>query len=131
LLTYAWTFGDGRSSTSANPSNTYSNLGSYTAQLTVSDRTNTGTASVQITVIANSNGLVAAYGFDEGSGTAVSDASGNGNGGVVTSANWLPSGRFGKAHLSRCLMPRSWTQRVPLRSRLGCIQPALALIGKM
>lgn len=28
-------------------------------------------------------GLVAAYGFDEGSGTAIGDASGNGNAGTI------------------------------------------------
>ena len=42
-------------------------------------------------------GLVAAYGFDEGSGTTVADASGNGNNGTVTNATWAASGKFGKA----------------------------------
>jgi hypothetical protein len=42
-------------------------------------------------------GLVAAYGFDEGSGTAVTDLSGSGNSGVITSATWAATGRFGKA----------------------------------
>ena len=42
-------------------------------------------------------GLVAAYGFDEGTGTTVTDASGNGNTGTITSATWAATGKFGKA----------------------------------
>ena len=34
------------------------------------------------------SGLVAAYAFDEGSGSTVSDASGNGNGGTISAATW-------------------------------------------
>src|SRR6059036_1274181 len=41
--------------------------------------------------------LVAAYGFDEGTGTSVVDRSGNGNSGIITGATWSSSGRFGKA----------------------------------
>ena len=44
-----------------------------------------------------SSGLVAAYGFDEGTGTSVSDRSGKGNNGVISGATWAPTGRFGKA----------------------------------
>jgi glucose/arabinose dehydrogenase/PKD repeat protein len=36
-LTYSWTFGDGSTSTAANPSHTYTQSGTYTARLTVSD----------------------------------------------------------------------------------------------
>src|SRR5262249_48046787 len=39
-LTYSWTFGDGTSSTSANPTHTYALAGPYTARLTVSDGVN-------------------------------------------------------------------------------------------
>ncbi|MFD0318386.1 PQQ-dependent sugar dehydrogenase [Streptomyces flavalbus] len=50
-ISYRWTFGDGTSSTSANPSHTYSTNGQYTATLTVTDSTGkSATASVQITV---------------------------------------------------------------------------------
>ena len=50
-LSYAWKFGDGATSTAANPSHTYTVNGSYTAELTVSDGTGrTATASVTITV---------------------------------------------------------------------------------
>jgi chitodextrinase len=43
-----------------------------------------------------SDGLVAAYSFDEGAGLSVSDASGNANGGAITGATWT-QGRFGGA----------------------------------
>ncbi|MFJ6697612.1 PQQ-dependent sugar dehydrogenase [Streptomyces sp. NPDC091272] len=50
-LTYAWKFGDGGTSTAANPSHTYTTNGRYTAELTVSDGTGrTATASVLVTV---------------------------------------------------------------------------------
>jgi glucose/arabinose dehydrogenase len=42
-------------------------------------------------------GLVAAFGFDEGVGGSVADASGRGNGGVVAGAGWAAGGRFGSA----------------------------------
>ena len=41
--------------------------------------------------------LVAAYGFNEGSGTVVSDASGNGNSGTINGATWTTSGKYGNA----------------------------------
>ena len=40
-LTYAWTFGDGGTSTAANPSHTYAQPGQYSARLSVSDGVNT------------------------------------------------------------------------------------------
>ena len=59
----------------------------------VSPYSNTANASTP----AAPSGLVAAYGFDEGSGTTVSDASGNANNGTITNATWAPGGKFGKA----------------------------------
>jgi hypothetical protein len=41
--------------------------------------------------------LVAAYGFDEGTGTTVRDESRKNNGGSIAGAVWIPSGRFGSA----------------------------------
>jgi hypothetical protein len=49
------------------------------------------------TTPAGPSGLVAAYGFDEGSGTVVADASGNGNTGTAANTSWAAAGRFGKA----------------------------------
>jgi hypothetical protein len=42
-------------------------------------------------------GLVAAYGFNEGSGTVVNDASGNGHNGTINAATWTTSGKYGNA----------------------------------
>src|SRR5213076_1255747 len=42
-------------------------------------------------------GLVAAYGFNEGSGTTVIDASGNNNTGTLSGATWTTAGRYGNA----------------------------------
>ncbi|MEU7822472.1 ThuA domain-containing protein [Catellatospora sp. NPDC049133] len=50
-LSYAWTFGDGGTSTAANPSHTYPAAGNYTAQLTVTNTANrTAVANVTVTV---------------------------------------------------------------------------------
>ena len=51
--TYRWTFGDGGTSSSQNPSHTYSSAGSYTATLTVTDDTATtakSTVNINVTV---------------------------------------------------------------------------------
>jgi len=42
-------------------------------------------------------GLVAAYSFDEGTGTTVADASGTGNGGAIGTATWSTLGKNGNA----------------------------------
>lgn len=50
-LSYAWTFGDGATSTAADPSHTYTANGQYTATLEVTDPSGkSATASVRITV---------------------------------------------------------------------------------
>ena len=41
--------------------------------------------------------LVAAYGFDEGTGPTTADLSGNGNTGAIANATWTASGKFGSA----------------------------------
>ncbi|XVV00527.1 ThuA domain-containing protein [Actinosynnema sp. CA-248983] len=49
-LTYRWTFGDGGTSTQANPSHTYTTSGTFNVQLTVTDPTGkTGTANLTVT----------------------------------------------------------------------------------
>ena len=55
-------------------------------------------ASALVTSAAPS-GLVAAYGFDEGSGTTTADRSGNGNTGTVSNTTWAgaSAGKFGNA----------------------------------
>jgi Concanavalin A-like lectin/glucanases superfamily len=42
-------------------------------------------------------GLVAAYGFEEGTGTTTADSSGNGLTGTLSDATWTTAGKFGKA----------------------------------
>jgi PKD repeat protein len=51
VLTYSWDFGDGGTSTAANPSHKYKTNGTYAATVTAKDATGrTGSASVQIVV---------------------------------------------------------------------------------
>jgi PKD repeat protein len=97
-LTYSWAFGDGATSTAANPSHTYATAGTYSAVLTVSDGTNqTSATAIPITTANVSNGPVAVYGFDEGTGTTALDTSGNGNTGTVNAAGWTKTGKYGGA----------------------------------
>ena len=62
------------------------NLGSYSNTATATTPAPTGPS-----------GLVAAFGFDEGSGTSVTDGSGNGNNGTISNTTWAAAGKFGKA----------------------------------
>jgi len=56
VASYAWTFGDGGSSSLQNPTHTYGSAGSYTATLTVTDNSGaTGSSSVGITATAPTN----------------------------------------------------------------------------
>jgi hypothetical protein len=58
----------------------------------------TTSASVAVTVAnAGPAGLVAAYGFNEGTGSTVGDASGGGNNGTQTGASWSTTGKYGNA----------------------------------
>src|SRR5262249_10905385 len=43
---------------------------------------------------AAASGLVAQYSFDEGSGTAVADSSGNGNNGTIQNGTWSTAGKY-------------------------------------
>jgi hypothetical protein len=54
------------------------------------------TATVTVTVLPDrAASLVAAYNFNEGSGTTVTDASGHNNTGTIRSAKWTTEGKFG------------------------------------
>ena len=71
-------------------------------------------------------GLVAAYAFDEGSGTAANDASGNGKNGAISGATWV-TGRHGGALSFDGIddnvalgSPRHLLQQRASRSRRGC-----------
>ena len=52
-----------------------------------------------ISHVEAADGLVAAYNFDEGTGSSTNDASGNGNTGTILNAFWRSSGKNGKAIL--------------------------------
>jgi len=69
--TYRWNFGDGQSSTSQNPSHTYSAAGNYVAILTVTDsQSATATNSVSINVTATPGQLLATASGSPTSGLA-------------------------------------------------------------
>jgi PKD repeat protein len=100
LTTWAWTFGNNNGSSAQYPQHTYANAGTYTVTLTVNGPGGSNTATKQgyISVavpLPPSSGLVAPYSFDEGTGSTVTYASGNGYHGTISGATWT-SGRFGK-----------------------------------
>ena len=55
------------------------------------------TVSLTLQSTTTVSGLVAAYGFSEGSGSTVTDVSGNGNTGHLQGATWTTSGKYGSA----------------------------------
>jgi uncharacterized repeat protein (TIGR01451 family) len=55
------------------------------------------TAADPTTISSSTSGLVAAYGFDAGSGATLTDASGHGLNGTIANATWTTTGKFGKA----------------------------------
>lgn len=57
IIAYAWNFGDGGTSTDANPSHTYFDVGNFSAELTVTDDMGTtNSSSIPLTVSADSYG---------------------------------------------------------------------------
>jgi hypothetical protein len=77
--------------------------GSHSLTARARDAAGNSTVSTGVTVTVSngapppSNGLVAAYGFNEGGGTTVQDASGNRNNGTISGAQWVSGGRYGSA----------------------------------
>jgi hypothetical protein len=57
----------------------------------------TATAAATSNTAYATPGPVAAYGFDDGSGSVLSDASGNSRSGTIVGATWTTSGKFGSA----------------------------------
>src|SRR3989442_7432700 len=86
-------------------------------------------------------GLVGAYGFDDGTGALAADASGNGNNGTLSGATWTLQGKYGGAlsfdgtnnlvlvndatslRLTRNMTIEAWVNpRVPLTGRKALVQ---------
>lgn len=55
ITTYAWNFGDGSSSTEANPLHTYTDVGNYTATLLVTDNMGASGSSTTSIMVTDSN----------------------------------------------------------------------------
>ncbi len=68
-----------------------------TATITASFGGFAGSATATVSSTPPPTGLVAAYNFNEGAGTTVADASGNGNTGTISGATWTSAGRYGGA----------------------------------
>ena len=75
--------------------------GSYSISAVARDTAAHTTTSTAITVTVSnappSSGLVAAYGFNAGSGSTAADSSAAGNTGSVSGATWNAGGRYGSA----------------------------------
>ncbi|WP_338115199.1 PKD domain-containing protein, partial [Thiocapsa imhoffii] len=103
---YEWTFGDGGTSTAVAPTRTYAAPGKYTVELRAVGPGGSHVARkvdfVTVTAaggggVAPVGGLVAAYGFEETSGSSVQDGSGQGNHGTLLNVTRTTQGRFGRA----------------------------------
>lgn len=100
IASYAWSFGDGGTSTAQNPSHTYTTPGTYTATLTVTDNRG-GTDSATIQIVATQNpalvmhiGGISMMLVSGGSGTSaratviVLNAGGQPVSGATVTGNW-------------------------------------------
>ena len=94
MTSYSWTFGDGSTSTEQDPVHTYATAGTYPVILSATGPGGTNTETGYITVFS---GPVAAYNFEEVSGSKVIDASGQGNHGTRSGTSRIAQGRFGNA----------------------------------
>src|SRR4030067_1330761 len=79
------------------------------------------TKTTQAALIDPHPGLVGWWRFDEGTGTAAGDSSGNGNNGTVYSANWV-LGKYGNA-----LSFNGLNSYVGVSSGLNCPTTAITL----
>jgi PKD repeat protein len=102
ITTWTWSFGDNSGSAARHPQHTYTGAGTYTVTLTVNGPGGTHAATRQGYISVTpppvpSTGLVAAYSFNEGTGSTITDVSGSGNHGTISGAQWTNAGRYGKA----------------------------------
>ena len=75
-------------------------LGQHTIRFVVDAANNlfeTNESDNEISAVVTVAGLLAAYAFDEGANTTVSDATGHGLTGVISGATWTTQGKYGNA----------------------------------
>ncbi len=73
---------------------------SYTYIVAARDTSNNvgpNSNAASVTTPTTNPNLIAAYTFNEGSGSTVADSSGHGNVGAITGATWNPGGKYGNA----------------------------------
>jgi hypothetical protein len=73
---------------------------SYTYVVAARDAANNvgpNSNAASVTTLNTNPNLIAAYSFNEGSGSTVTDSSGHGNTGTVTNATWSTAGKYGNA----------------------------------
>jgi PKD repeat protein len=97
ITSWAWDFGDGSTSSQQHPNHTYLAGGTSTVRLTVTGPDGSDTVTKTLSVSSQTNNLVAAFSFDEGSGTTIADASGTASNGTISGATWASQGKYGKA----------------------------------
>ena len=79
-------------------STSVANGGPYLLSARARDTTNQATSTaVSVTVNNTNTGLVAAYGFNEGTGTSLLDQTGKGHTGTIAGPVWTAQGKFGSA----------------------------------
>ena len=116
IVSTSWTFGDGNSSSAANPSYTYGTPGTYTATLTVADaegETDSATISIQVDAIPNEAPTAAAAATPTtqrvGLPIAFSSAGSGDTDGTITSYHW----DFADGTSATTANPPTWPTRSP------------------
>ncbi|SPF51664.1 exported hypothetical protein [Syntrophobacter sp. SbD1] len=113
VTSWSWVFGDGGTSTSQNPSHTYSTPGTSTVSLTAtgSGGANSTTTPNYITVTSTLDTYtkLLLHGDGQNGGTAIFDSSGNHNPSVVNNVvTSTTQSKFGGSSLSFTLASTSW-----------------------
>ena len=138
VASYNWNFGDGTSSTIANPSHTYSTLGTYTATLKVTDNSGVISAPASVTVTVNANKVPVAVASNSAPLTgpaplavAFSSAGSNDPDGTIASYSWS----FGDGYGSSGANPShsytangTYTAKLTVTDNLGAVSAAASVI---
>ncbi len=103
IVSYAWSFGDGGTASGVTASHKYTHAGTYSVRLTVTDNGGISRSKTQSITVAAAPTFAALRGFwafNEGSGNAVHDSSGNGNTGTIHGASWTTGSPDGSKALA-------------------------------